>query len=398
MPRFSPPSDDTVPEATHNQDNLLPSHCVDADDDSGPSDTELEYSDDDEEEPPHPLGFPTSRYSTQDDDDDDDDETLEQYMRRTGFVRPFELSTTFASHAYQPPVTRYPPISSYVDARTVSTRSLLRSDRFHHHQSTTDIFDEMDQLSRLLQDAAVIVDSAPIPIPVSIEPFQGMQADEIKVAKEMAKVRSNYQRDLQDRMDAFKKLLSKQDAKADKMRKEQEALDEQYQKQVEDEEQFQLVRRKVDEQQKERDRLDRETRQAAAAERTAKEARQREDAARERDYVGRAQKLVAQLVQIRASVEPYEKSDKVKRQRLQMKKLVAGKINTLTESAEKVKSVATEVYQAISAAREEDERFKQLLAKGDPEVTPEMARGKRYLVDLLCSKVIVRVQAEGFNG
>jgi hypothetical protein len=27
-----------------------------------------------------------------------------------------------------------------------------------------------------------------------------------------------------------------------------------------------------------------------------------------------------------------------------------------------------------------------------------MARGKRYLVDLLSSKVIVRVQAEGFNG
>jgi hypothetical protein len=31
-------------------------------------------------------------------------------------------------------------------------------------------------------------------------------------------------------------------------------------------------------------------------------------------------------------------------------------------------------------------------------LTPEMARGKRYLVDLLASNAITRVQAEGFNG
>jgi hypothetical protein len=42
--------------------------------------------------------------------------------------------------------------------------------------------------------------------------------------------------------------------------------------------------------------------------------------------------------------------------------------------------------------------MKQALERKDPGVTPDMARGKRYLVDLLASNTIQRVQAEGFNG
>jgi hypothetical protein len=57
-----------------------------------------------------------------------------------------------------------------------------------------------------------------------------------------------------------------------------------------------------------------------------------------------------------------------------------------------------EVSQAIGAARAEDENIKQQVEAGNRDLTPEMARGKRYLVDLLSSSVIKRVQAEGFNG
>ena len=60
--------------------------------------------------------------------------------------------------------------------------------------------------------------------------------------------------------------------------------------------------------------------------------------------------------------------------------------------------MASEVSQAISEARSEDEGIKQALERGDAGYTADMARGKRYLVDLLASNVIQRVQAEGFNG
>ena len=81
-----------------------------------------------------------------------------------------------------------------------------------------------------------------------------------------------------------------------------------------------------------------------------------------------------------------------------MKKIINGKVNTLSENVDKIKSVAAEVSQAIGAARAEDENIKQQVQAGNRDLTPEMARGKRYLVDLLSSSVIKRVQAEGFNG
>lgn len=81
-----------------------------------------------------------------------------------------------------------------------------------------------------------------------------------------------------------------------------------------------------------------------------------------------------------------------------MKKIVNGKVNTLSENVEKIKAVAQEVCEAIATARVEDENMKQQLQAGAPGITSEMTRGKRYFIDLLCSKVIVRAQAEGFDG
>ena len=75
-----------------------------------------------------------------------------------------------------------------------------------------------------------------------------------------------------------------------------------------------------------------------------------------------------------------------------------GRINTLAENTQKIRQVATEVGQAIAQAREEDERIKEALERKDPGYTSDMARGKRYLVDLLASNTIQRIQADGFNG
>jgi uncharacterized protein YoxC len=115
------------------------------------------------------------------------------------------------------------------------------------------------------------------------------------------------------------------------------------------------------------------------------------------EYVAQAQKLVSKLVQVRASVAPFETSKLVSQRRLGMKKIVNGKVNTLSENVDKIRQVAQEVSQAIAQAREQDEQMKQQQMQ-QQQMPPEMARGKRYLVDLLASSAIVRAQAEGFNG
>jgi actin-related protein len=115
--------------------------------------------------------------------------------------------------------------------------------------------------------------------------------------------------------------------------------------------------------------------------------------AKKLEYVVKAKSLVADLVQLRASVEPFESSKAVGKRRLQMKKVVKGKVNTLSTDPSKVQAVAMEVIQVIVDAKAEDEQMKK-----NPQATPEMSMGSRYLIDLLASTAMVRVQAEGFNG
>jgi hypothetical protein len=112
------------------------------------------------------------------------------------------------------------------------------------------------------------------------------------------------------------------------------------------------------------------------------------------DHVARAWKLRTQLVELQQSVADFETSAQVKERRLPYKKLVNGRINTLAENVRKIVEVAYEVEQAIVTARQADEANKTpSSSKSDVTIL-----GKRYLVNLLASKVMVRAQAEGFNG
>lgn len=122
------------------------------------------------------------------------------------------------------------------------------------------------------------------------------------------------------------------------------------------------------------------------------------------EYVAAAQRLVSKLVLVRESVAPFETSKLVSQRRLRMKKIVNGKVNTLSESVDKIRQVAHEVSDAIHQARQEDDQMKLQMQQAkaqqgqQQQVPPELGRGKRYLVDLLASSTIVRAQAEGFNG
>lgn len=116
------------------------------------------------------------------------------------------------------------------------------------------------------------------------------------------------------------------------------------------------------------------------------------------DHILKGKKLIAQLVKLRESIEPFENNKAVSKRRLVMKKTIRGKLNTLSESAAKVQEVCAQVNAAISIAREEDAQIKDAIKQGQQGFTQDMACGKRYIVDLFASNIIQRVQAEGFNG
>ena len=71
-------------------------------------------------------------------------------------------------------------------------------------------------------------------------------------------------------------------------------------------------------------------------------------------------------------------------------------MNTLSHDAAKVDSVVVDVVEAIKGSSREDEEIRAQL--GGSAGSGGEGRGTRYLVDLIASSVIVRVQAEGFNG
>ena len=77
-----------------------------------------------------------------------------------------------------------------------------------------------------------------------------------------------------------------------------------------------------------------------------------------------------------------------------------GKINTLAENVSKIQQVAAEVTAAITNAKNEDQHYKTNhgAIPSSSSTHKLLTIGKRYLVNLLSAKVIVRIQAEGFNG
>ena len=137
--------------------------------------------------------------------------------------------------------------------------------------------------------------------------------------------------------------------------------------------------------------------QAAEEEKAAKKKQQE---LKEKEHINRAQKLIHQLQQIRISVASFDTSTipPIPKRRLNLKKLVKGRLNTLNHQAQKVRDVAQDLVLAIQQARAEDEQFKQHAAQHPNSIPSEASRGKRYLLDLITSNVVARVQTEQFNG
>ena len=105
------------------------------------------------------------------------------------------------------------------------------------------------------------------------------------------------------------------------------------------------------------------------------------------------------MIDVERSVAEYDTTTDafIKQKRLLFKKLVNGKINTLAENVQKIREVAHDVTTAITNAKNDDAQYKSAPNQNNNN-NKMYALGKRYLVNLLSSKVIVRIQAEGFNG
>jgi hypothetical protein len=381
-----------------------------------------DFGDDDTEEPPHPVGFgapvrpqwmdssayqdtttttttskttprKTSMYSpgrstyslNLDDDDDDDFEFFGVFLRKE---------------------QEYPPMRSYVHASTVSTQQLLQyREPGGDENDGDDEEDEEDDVQRLmrrmqqlqlplqLQPPQITSPTKPLPSQSKITRHiqQKMQLQRQRFEQEHAMANKVVQSLVDDLNNQVAVIQKNRQAEEDAQRQrdederlhieavEQQAAKLQQQKELSEKQQEDLIRKKKEDEvrvKKEKD----------------------EKAAQATEYVTKAKKLVAQLVALRASIEPFEKNKAVGKRRLGFKKVVRGKVNTLSESSQKIQEVATEVSQAIAVARQEDEQIKQGLERKDPGLTPDMGRGKRYLVDLLASGVVQRIQADGFNG
>ncbi|CAB9527645.1 GLE1 RNA export mediator homolog (yeast) [Seminavis robusta] len=388
------------------------------------SEDDCRYSDSDEddaillqaeeEEYPHPVGFPATahpswgrtRYCL-----DPSAESAEVIAEEWG-ENNHKNKSYYYQHQYHH--QSYPPLkTSYIDPKTAPTWSLLRYDaqqtRKQYIRQETDR--EMDQITQLLA-AASMVDTAKVqamtvvPAKDPTTPLQILAATAHKIQAKMKEEKRRMQKEQLEAATALKQLLHQNQSNASKMirhaeqqaRAEEEAETARIQK-VKEAEEAETARLRVKQEQEtaEKERVQKE--EADEAERTAERIRvkQQKEAAKT-EHIDKAKKLVAQLTQLRASIEPFEKSKAVGKRRLNMKKVVRGKVNTLAENAEKIKSVAADVGVAIAAARAEDEECKKQIQAGNTQIPPEMTRGKRYLVDLLASSIMVRVQAEGFNG
>ena len=305
------------------------------------SSDDCEYSDSDDEDYPHPVGFPCkphpswgrTRFSL--DPTVTPDSIEEQWETQITVIE----TPQSAVHAY---MQSYPPVTSYIDPKTASTASLLRYgehlERRRRLQQEND--KEMDQLTQLLR-AASLKDTSKALLPIQPadpnEPPYAMLADTPSdIKKKIEQERLRMARDNKQAEEELKKLIRYNDEKADRIRRKE--------KEEEDRVAAENAARRVEEQ-KEQAKIDaankarEDKKRADEKERVEKEkeieeinAAKAAEKAKKYEYLQRAKKLVLQLQTLRQSIEPFESSKAVSKRRLNMKKVVRGKVNTLAVS------------------------------------------------------------------
>lgn len=336
-----------------------------------------------EKEPPHPLGFDgawgRTRFGLP-----SEQESLTRYKERLGYPMGGEDDLEWESF-------QSPKHLSYKVAPTAALLKLLSPPI----PKIDTMRDDMEHVCQLLQSTSLV------PRREELRITQGTPSDMSQVRREQMQLEDEHRQ----ATERLQRLIDKEEAALNQERKEKQQALEAEQAAQEEADRKEQARRVAEEKEaeakatQEKEELKvKEEKARVDKEKTQAEEAKRKEQAKESDYVGRAEKLMAQLVQVRASVAPFEKSKTMAKRRLNIKKTINGKVNTLSEDAHKIKAVAADISAVIAQTRQEDEQIKQMLAQGSKEVTAEHARGKRYMLDLLASKVVVRAQANTFKG
>jgi hypothetical protein len=361
-------------------------------------------TDDDQEEPPHPLPFVASPswgrtlfglYPPR--------ETYPQLQERFYGQRivPVEEELLVVKASTQ----QCPSLRLYYDSSTASASAMMEY-RYEQPRDVTD--DGIDEISRLL-GASILLDTSAKHVRIQNEVGQKLKVLATAASQEYQKLdqwRESYQkkRDRQHK-ESFNILRSilKADHEAARTILQQEK---QEKKEAEDraKQQEDDARQELDAQeearQKEQDAMNKEKKQLEEKQQQlsmAKAELERKEVEK-MSYVREAQGLVDKLVDIRSVVQPFDVNKSVSKRRMNMKKMCRGRVNTLAAEVGKVQSVAAELIAAIKAEKELDDQVEAQLEQGNPEVSPDMAKGQLYFMDLLASSALVRIQAEGFNG
>ena len=321
-----------------------------------------DFDDEDEKEneiePPHPLGFETPRTNWI-----SDSEARSFLFSPTGkSTYALDFSDDSSEDEEEEGVFKnkrmqqsYPPLSSYISSKTVSTKTLLnyREPRPHYdddesssdEEDTTILFNQLSQEQRLKSNnwpTSTPAINYPDLADIDRKIQQKMQLERQRLDQEHSRRQKGVQGLVQEiERDAALILKDRQD-KEDALRRQQEEKEAVARQDAKDKEE-ELRKKNEAKAQKEKDEAKR-----LAAEK--KEQDRKAEAAKPAEYLQKAKKLVAQLVVLRKSVEPFDKNATVKKRRFQMKKIVGGKVSTLSGDAAKIQEVAMQVSQAVTAA------------------------------------------------
>eukprot|EP01082_Thalassiosira_pseudonana_P009517 g8591.t1 g8591 contig3:441835-444082(+) len=414
QPQSSSPSTSTTPDFKWRyppQDNFstrLPVSTNDdgdtsSDDDESTTPT-VDYSDSsstssEEEEPPHPLGF-ESRYGTT-----RFGPSLSSCYARTGRGPPRDIFNVEDEGAWNALVSidqfkrggvsassgvqSFPPIGGYFNQRGsgVSTKVLLDGAMVYarsrdEEKEMQELLLGMDRIAHLVEVASALNQHAAanddVAASSTLSPFTVKSPSYPSQPAPSRKQRVVSPSDWRN--------VNK---KRKKLRLQRIKWEEELERQRQREEQLELERREKAEIQSKEEEL----KQQQRAEQFRKAEEEAELEAKSKNaHVDRASSLISNLDTVRTSLSEFDKSKTVGKRRLQFKKVVNGKINTLSHEDRKIMEVAGVVVDAIGNAEREDA---ESVSAGGEGV---MGMGKKYLLDLLASNLIVRVQADGFNG
>ena len=229
------------------------------------------------------------------------------------------------------------------------------------------------------------------------------QEEERRAMKNYQKIRNEFRKRAKEQANDLAKLIQKEDKVAatilqqekyliEKRNKEEAELlakqQQQQQQRKREEEEQALIQAKIEEQKqkeiKEQAEVKASKKLDSPSELVLSKATTLKETEKE-DYVAVAKKSVDMLHHVRHNlVKPFDEDKSVSKRRLQYKKYAKGRLNTLAHDVDKIQQVTS--------------LFKQVCEQSVTDDSEQKTQGLLYFLDLLCSNVLVRVQADIFNG